>query len=67
MRNKTFKIVGRNPVTKRQSKKTVYTSIEDYIKYKDAIIKRWRGFLEVEAYELINGEWMLIFTASHLA
>lgn len=61
MANRTFKIIGRDPDTKTQKKKTVYTSEADYLRYKDAIIKRWSGTwmkLSVEIYELIDGEWV---------
>ena len=59
--NRTFKITGKDPKTKRQRKKRVYTSEEDYLKYKDELIKRYKSYLvEVECYELINKIWKLI-------
>lgn len=61
MANRTFKIIGRNKTTKRQEKKTVYTSEADYLRYKDDIIKRWGGTymnLEIEIYELIDEKWI---------
>ena len=58
--NKTFKIVSRNPKTGRQFKKRVYTSEEDYLKYKDDLIKRYSYNYDVEVYEMISGGWKLI-------
>lgn len=62
MINRTFKILGRDPDTKTQKKKSVYTSYEDYLKYKDDIIRRWTGYmkLDIETYELIDGKWMRV-------
>lgn len=60
MANRSFKIVGRDKTTKRQKKKTVYTSEADYLRYKDAIIKRWTTYMDfdIEIYELIDEEWV---------
>jgi len=62
MANRTFKVVGRDPETKRQKKKTVYTSKADYLKYKDDIIRRWTTYMnfDIEIYELVDNEWVLI-------
>jgi len=58
----SYKIIGRNTKTKRQvdGKKRIYTSKEDYLKYKDDIIKRYRNFWGVEVHELVKGKWKLI-------
>jgi len=57
--NRTFKVIGRYDGI--QKKKRVYTSFEDYLKYKDDLIARnLRIGYNVECYELINGEWKLI-------
>ena len=60
--NRTFKVLGRDPDTKTQKKKSVYTSEADYLKYKDGIIRRWTLYLklDIEIYELIDGEWIRI-------
>ena len=57
--NRSFKIIGRDKTTKRQ-KKTVYTSYDDYVKYKDDIIRRWTIYMKfnIETYELIEGDWV---------
>ena len=64
--NRSFKLVGRHPFTKRQLKKRVYTSSSDYMKYKDELINRYRSYCNVEVYELISGKWSVIFTANYL-
>lgn len=58
--NRTFKVLGRDPRTGRQKKKSVYTSEADYLKYKRGIIRRWTIFenLDIEAYEMIDGKWI---------
>jgi len=58
--NRTFKVLGRDTNTGRQEKKSVYTSYNDYLKYKDDIIRRWTRYmnLSIEIYELIDGEWI---------
>jgi len=57
----TYKIVSRDPVTKRQIKKRVYTSREDFIKYKDDVIKRYHYHHDVEIYQMIDeNQWELI-------
>lgn len=63
MSNRTFKVIGRNPATNRQIKKSVYTSEADYLRYKDDIIRRWTIYmnLEIEIYELIDGEWTRLY------
>lgn len=59
----TYKIVSRNPITKRQVKKRVYTSIEDYNKYSHDLIKRYSMYHEVEVYMLVGYKnWQLIKT-----
>lgn len=60
MENRTFKVIGRDPETKRQKKKSVYTSEADYLRYKNDIIRRWTNYLnlDIEIYELIDDEWM---------
>ena len=65
MINRTFKVLGRSKATGRQKKKSVYTSEADYLRYKDAIIRRWSNDvpwlnLDIEIYELIDGEWIRI-------
>lgn len=62
--NKTFKIVKRHPFNKRQQAKRVYTSEVDYLKYKDELTDRYSTYSDVEHYELINGEWVKIFSIS---
>lgn len=59
--NESFKIIGRHPETKRQQKKRVYTSKEDYLKYKDDLTKRYNYHWDVEHYQLTNNEWELIY------
>jgi hypothetical protein len=63
--NKTFKIVGINPETNRQQKKRIYTSQEDYLKYKDDLIKRYQTYMNVMCFELIDNKWHLIESQSY--
>lgn len=59
--NETFKIIGRNPETKRQEKKRIYTCRDDFEKYKDDLIKRYNYYYDVEIYKQINdNKWGLI-------
>lgn len=58
--NKTFKIIGINQKTNRQEKKRIYTSEEDYLKYKDELIDRYKTYMHVKCYELIDGKWKLL-------
>ena len=60
--NRTFKIIGRHPETKRQIKKTVYTSEVDYLKYRVDIIRRWSTYmnLDIEEYELVDSKWVIL-------
>jgi len=58
--NRTFKIISRNVVTKRQQKKRVYTSYDDYMTYKNDLTKRYSQRFDVEHYELIDSKWELI-------
>lgn len=58
--NRTFKVIGKHPFTHRQQKKRVYTSFEDYEKYSDQLTDRYKGYLDVEHYELIDGSWCLL-------
>lgn len=63
--NKTFKIIGINPKTNRQEKKRVYTSEKDYLKYKDELIKRYKTYMHVKCYELVDEKWKLIHEEKH--
>lgn len=58
--NRTFKVLGRDPETGRQKKKSVYTSEADYIRYQGEVIRRWKVFmnLDIETYEMIDGKWI---------
>ena len=60
--NRVFKIVVRDSKTQLQIKKRVYTSKEDYDKYKDDIIYSWVTWCKwvVELYEKVNNKWILI-------
>ena len=61
--NRSFKIIGRHPETKRQMKKTVYTSEADYLKYRVDIIRRWGGSwmsLDIEEHELVDSKWVIL-------
>ena len=70
--NRSFKIVGRHRSEDKQkswdygksgtiAKKRVYTSYDDFIKYRDELIYRWVNYCnyDVEAYERIDGEWVV--------
>jgi hypothetical protein len=61
----SYKIIGRHPFSNRQLKKRVYTSTVDYIKYKDDLTKRYKTYLNVEHYELINDKWQLILKTNY--
>lgn len=58
--NKIYKILGRHPYTNRQIKKRVYTSSKDYFKYSEDLINRYKTYLNVEIYELIDEIWVLL-------
>lgn len=64
--NSTYKIIGRHPYNNRQVKKRVYTSSEDFLKYKDDLINRYIGYLNVEIYELIDGKWKLFWNIDYI-
>jgi len=64
--NKTYKIIGRHPYTKRQVKKRVYTSTNDFLKYSEDLINRYKTYLNVEIYELKNDEWLLILEVDYI-
>jgi hypothetical protein len=65
---RSFKIVGRYTERSRwhrgkiglQAKKRVYTSLADFERYAPDTAKRWTDFcdFDVEAYELIEDEWV---------
>jgi len=56
-----FKIISRDPKTKRQVKKRVYTCREDYFNYKDNLIKRYTLHYDVEIYRLLApNKWSII-------
>jgi hypothetical protein len=61
-KNRTFKVVKRNPNNNQQIKKRTYSSIEDFERYSPDIIKRYSWRWIAESYELINGTWKLIET-----
>lgn len=58
--NRSFKIVSRDPRTNRQLKKRVYTSHEDYVRYKDDLTDRYTRWSNVEHYELLETKWVLV-------
>ena len=57
-----FKVVSRDPVTKRQVKKRIYNFHKDFLTYSDKLIKRYRRYYDVEVYVLKNNKWELTKT-----
>lgn len=60
-----YKVVGRCSKTKRQKKKRVYVSYEDFKKYSPDVIKRYsRCYGIAESYRFIGGEWVITKTVN---
>ena len=57
-----FKVVSRDPVTKKQVKKRIYNFHKDFLNYSDKLIKRYRQHHDVEVYVLKNNKWELTKT-----
>ena len=58
--NRVFKIVSKNMNNGNQHKKRVYHSLKSFEKYGGKVIDRYRNWYDVDSYEFINGEWVLL-------
>ena len=58
----TFKVICRDVNTKRQVKRRVYNTHEDFLRYGEKLIERYNRYHDVEVYVYQNKKWVLTNT-----